>query len=35
VLEEAEDMVRRETTARALLWKGKSMQDVAREFGVG
>jgi len=35
VLEKAEDMVARELKGRALVWEGKSMEDIARELGVG
>ena len=35
VLAQAEDVALRERKGRALLWKGKSMEDIAKRYGVG
>jgi len=35
VLTRAEDMVERETVGRAMLWKGASMEEIARKLDVG
>lgn len=35
VLEKAEDVIERENKGRAMLWKGKSMADIAKKYGVG
>ena len=35
VLERGEDVVNRENKGRAMLWKGKSMVDIAKRYGVG
>jgi regulator of RNase E activity RraA len=35
VLEKAEDVVAKELKGRALIWEGKSMEEIARALGVG
>lgn len=35
VLEKAEDVVKREKKGRAMLWQGKSMEEIAKKYQVG